>query len=599
MFPDPVASVCGRARQEGKPAPTDPGIASSSKRLILAALLVPTLLFVIVAWKDRTVVLDDARRDVLRTVAVFEQHARNVFETHSLVAAQIDERIRGMTWDEIANSEKLHQYLKSICDQYPQVQSVWLLDQSGTVRNSSVDLPEAPIVSSDRDFFTALSEKDVGNFISRPVIGRMNGYINFSLARRRTGRSNEFDGVIAVSIRPPYFIDFWRSIISRMDRSTTLLLRADGIILAREPFPNFEASGIGPYSRLMHAISLADAGSYRGISPIDGVERLFAYHKVDRFPVYIGHGVAVEDALAAWYQHLLIYGSFFALAALGLALTAAVAMRHAHREANALRGWRTTARQLTEEATRRAATEEQLRHSQKMDALGQMTGGVAHDFNNLLAIITGNLELLKLRTADLCSLHLIDRTLKGAESAEKLINSLLSFARRQPLRLERFDLNRALEDMADLMRQALGSNIALKMTLSPDLREIEADANQTSLAVLNIVVNARDAMQKGGTLQIETANRTLSGQPDDLVGSFVAVSFADTGSGIPRDLLSRVFEPFFTTKQAGEGTGLGLNMVYGFAKQSRGAVVIDSIVGQGTTITLYLAHAFVEAEKIK
>jgi signal transduction histidine kinase len=220
-----------------------------------------------------------------------------------------------------------------------------------------------------------------------------------------------------------------------------------------------------------------------------------------------------------------------------------------------------------------------------------MTGGVAHDFDNVLSIITGNLELVKLRTTDPRSVHLIDRALKGAESAEKSISSLLSFARRQPLQLERFDLNKALEDMAELMRQALGSKIHLNMVLSPTLGEIEADPNQTSLAILNIVVNARDAMPKGGRLQIETANQVLTGKPDGLVGSFVAARFADSGKGIPRHLLSRVFEPFFTTKNRGEGTGLGLSMVYGFANQSGGTVAIDSTVGQGTAMTLYLPRA--------
>jgi signal transduction histidine kinase len=565
-------------------------ITSSPRRLLVAAFLVPALLFLIVAWHDRALVLEDAKRDVLRTVAIFEQHARNVFETHVLVAAQINERVRGMTWEEIGNSDQLRQNLKSICDQYPQVQSLWLLDPAGIVRNSSLDLPDTPIVSADRDFFVTLREKDVGTFISSPMIGRMNGFVNFNLARRRTGRSNEFDGVIVVSIRPPYFVQFWRNVISRLDRSAMLLVRADGAVLAREPFPNYEASKLSPDSRLMRAITQADAGSYHAISPIDGVERIFAYRKVDRFPVYVGHGVAVEDALSVWRQHLFLYGSFFALATLGLGLMAA-AMRHASREANALNRWCAAARQLAEEAERRAATEEQLRQSQKMDALGQMTGGVAHDFNNVLSIITGNLELVKLRTTDPRSVHLIDRALKGAESAEKSISSLLSFARRQPLQLERFDLNKALEDMAELMRQALGSKIHLNMVLSPTLGEIEADPNQTSLAILNIVVNARDAMPKGGRLQIETANQVLTGKPDGLVGSFVAARFADSGKGIPRHLLSRVFEPFFTTKNRGEGTGLGLSMVYGFANQSGGTVAIDSTVGQGTAMTLYLPRA--------
>ena len=146
------------------------------------------------------------------------------------------------------------------------------------------------------------------------------------------------------------------------------------------------------------------------------------------------------------------------------------------------------------------------------------------------------------------------------------------------------------------MRQALGSKINLEMMLSPVALEVEADRNQTGLAVLNIVVNARDAMPEGGTLQIRTADQALNGEPDELVGSFVAVAFADTGGGIAPRVLSRFFEPFFTTKKPGEGTGLGLSMVYGFAKQSRGTVTINSVVGQGTTIILYLPRGRGEAK---
>jgi signal transduction histidine kinase len=374
-----------------------------------------------------------------------------------------------------------------------------------------------------------------------------------------------------------------------------LLVRADGTVLAREPFPNYEAPKLGPNSRLMRAIAQSDTGAYRTVSSMDGVERFYAYQKVDRFPVYVGYGIAVEDALAVWHQHLHVYGAFFAVATLGLTLIAAAAMRHARHEADALDHWRETARELAEEAERRASTEDQLRQSQKMEALGQMTGSVAHDFNNVLTIIIGNLELMKMETTDARFIHLIERALNGTASAGKLINALLSFARRQPLLYETFDINQKLEGMGELMRQALGSKINLEMTLSPVLWEVEADPNQTELAVLNIVVNARDAMPDGGAFQISTANQELSGEPDGLVGSFVVVAFADTGSGIAPHLLSRVFEPFFTTKRPGAGTGLGLSMVYGFAKQSGGTALIHSMVGQGTTIMLYLPRGYVEA----
>ncbi len=277
------------------------------------------------AWQDRRLVFHHTERDVLRTVDIFEQHARNVFQTHALVAAQIDERIRGMGWEEIAKSEELHQYLESISSRYPQAESLWLLDSVGIVRNSSLVLPQKPINAADEDFFIELGKGDAGDFISRPAVGKVRGLLHFNLARRRTSGTKEFDGVIVVTVHPTYFIQFWRSVVTLQDQTAMVLIRADGTVLAREPYPHYEAPQLGPESPFMREIGQAPAGgTYRAISPLDGIERFFAYRKIDGFPVYVGYGVAVQDAAAVWHQHLIAYGGFFAIATLGLTAIAAV-----------------------------------------------------------------------------------------------------------------------------------------------------------------------------------------------------------------------------------------------------------------------------------
>jgi PAS domain S-box-containing protein len=244
--------------------------------------------------------------------------------------------------------------------------------------------------------------------------------------------------------------------------------------------------------------------------------------------------------------------------------------------------------------TDRVALESQLRQSQKMEAVGQLTGGVAHDFNNILTVIMGMTEVLAgevsadPRLAPLVA-AIDEATSRGAE----LTRRMLAFARKQPLQPLIVDLNQIVSGTTAMLRRTLGEDIAVKLVLADDLWPALADRSQIEDALLNLAVNARDAMPSGGRLVIETANVHLDEQYaahnlEVTPGDYVSVSVSDSGGGIPPDVLERVFEPFFTTKEVGRGTGLGLSMVYGFAKQSGGHVKIYSEVGHGTRITLYL-----------
>ena len=432
-----------------------------------------------------------------------------------------------MTWDEIATSEQLQRDLAKIQNQYPQVQSLWLIDPTGIVRNSNLVLPGSPINAADRDFFVALREHDLGTFISHPIIGRLRGFVNFNVALRRTGAAKAFDGVIVVSVHPTYFTDFWKKIAPNRDKAVKLV-RQDGVILAREPLPEVEKL-LGADNPLMKAIHAADIGTLRMVSDGDGLERFYGYRKIDAYPVYLAYGVGTGTSLDRWYQHLAVYGCFFGLAAIGLTLLAVAATRRAQREATALHHWQAAAQRLREEGERRTAIEDQLRQSQKMDALGQMTSGIAHDFSNILTIIIGNIELLSLRVTEPRCAALVKTALNAAERGVKATQSLLALARQQPVRTEIFDANEALLNMSELILQALGPNIRLDMLLDPGVRPVRADLNQTNLAVLNVVVNARDAMPDGGILTIQTTNVSLAGETDCVFGDFAAIAISDTG----------------------------------------------------------------------
>ena len=307
----------------------------------------------------------------------------------------------------------------------------------------------------------------------------------------------------------------------------------------------------------------------------------------------------------------------------GIASQAAVAIdnarlyRAAQREIEERRGAEAALRNLNEtleqrvaeEVAERAKAEDALRQSQKMEAVGQLTGGIAHDFNNLLTIVTGNIDMAarSLEAAsnpDARARRALGNALKGAERAAALTQRLLAFSRRQSLAPKPVDADRLVGGMSELVHRALGETVKLEIVTSPGLWRVEADPNQLESAILNLAVNAKDAMPEGGTVTVETANARLdeayaAEHAEVAPGQYVVIAVTDTGTGMSKETVARVFEPFFTTKEVGRGTGLGLSMVYGFVKQSGGHVKIYSEEGHGTTVKIYLPRLISDIEDDK
>jgi PAS domain S-box-containing protein len=251
-------------------------------------------------------------------------------------------------------------------------------------------------------------------------------------------------------------------------------------------------------------------------------------------------------------------------------------------------------RQLRAQIEERERVEEELRQMQRLEAVGQLTSGVAHDFNNLLTVVTGAVELIDRDPNHAGTARRISMIRTAAQRGARLTGQLLAFARKQRLEPKPIDLNDAVVHMDDLLRGTLGGTVRLQIVLKPDLWPALVDQAQLELVVLNLAINARDAMPVGGALTIETTNATLgpAGSPHEPdAGEYVAISVTDAGTGMPPEVLERAFEPFFTTKGPGKGSGLGLAQVYGFAKQSGGGVRIDSRIGEGTSVTVYLPRA--------
>ena len=347
----------------------------------------------------------------------------------------------------------------------------------------------------------------------------------------------------------------------------------------------FGRNGLPP--PLLHELPETGESAMRGVAPITSAGQRIgtAIYEIDRDPLY--RRLTRYATLAA-----LFVLAALVVTSLGVAQTA---LRRANRElgdrAEALAQANTL---LHEQMEERAKAEDQLRQSQKMQALGQLTGGIAHDFNNMLTVIQGSADMLaRPEMPDPKRIRFAKAIVQAAGNAAALTSQLLAFARRQPLKPEQLDINEAISEMRDLIDRTMGERIKIVTELGSSRCWIQVDRAQLQSAILNIASNARDAMPDGGRLVITTSDCT-----DDGGCRRIALKIRDTGAGMDADTLGRVFEPFFTTKTTGRGTGLGLSQVYGFVSQSGGNVDVESLVGEGTTVTLELPCVESEATEI-
>ncbi len=291
----------------------------------------------------------------------------------------------------------------------------------------------------------------------------------------------------------------------------------------------------------------------------------------------------VRTSVEPFAQRLARYGAIMLLAIMaGLVAIVVAVSAAAQRRINAA---------LRAEIAEREAAEERLRQAQKMQAVGQLTGGIAHDFNNLLTPIIGGLEIITTVTAEPRTRSLAANALEAARRGAKLTGQLLAFSRTHRLSTAAVPVNELIENMQELLRHTIGPSVKVRLALDPDCGVALGDANQIENAVLNLAINARDAMPEGGTLTIATSREVVTVDGELAAGDYVAIAIADTGSGMSPEVLARATEPFFTTKEVGKGTGLGLAQVYGVAQQFNGTLRIESEVGVGTTIRMLLPAA--------
>jgi signal transduction histidine kinase len=546
------------------------------RSVVAAAIVLPLGFLAAFAWMTYDVALTDAQTLVRRTVDVFHENTLKIFETQELILRQVTLLATMLPMQSIGRD--LSDVLKELQEGRDQIAAIWIMDQLGEVRASSTSVT-AGLNGADRDYFQAQRDGNIGTFVGKAFTGRVTGRSSFGFSRRLLSRDGSFTGIASISVSSDYFSEFFRRTAPEIGH-VAFLIRDDGAPLARDPpVPNpppFVAE-----DPLMRAIAAADSGVLWRVSQIDGIERLYGYRRVAGYPVIVTMAVPRSAIIEPWLRHLMFAALVTTAAMLALSIMTGVALRETRREEAALV-------RLLAEARHREEMEDRLRHAQKLEALGQMTGSVAHDFGNLLMPILANLQLLRGKLDDARAPARINDALAAAELGAKLVRSLLAFSRQQPLEFTSVDANAVIAGMAALLQHALTPRHRLALELAPRLWPTYADATQLQLAVLNLVINARDAMGEAGAVRISTENRTLAGEQNGLVGEFVAISVADTGAGMTPDILARAFEPFFTTKEKGTGTGLGLASVYGFTRQCGGSATIESAPGKGTTVTIYL-----------
>lgn len=549
--------------------------------LILASVLIPLLLYTATVWKVYQSILNENRRAALRTVQTLAQHARNVFETHQLVAERVNDRIKGMSWRDIGASDELQAYLAEIQLDYPQIEAIWLADRFGILRNASHRLPAKPVSIAERDYFQSLRHGKtpwhIGHIIQPLVLDKS----NFNVAYRREGNNKGFDGVIVVTALPEYFSKFWKTAAPKPD-NTIILMRTDGALLASYPAFPVGTAVLPPDSAHLAAISKKAAfGSYTATDPHDDIQRLYAFHRLEKYGLYIVYGTSRESIMAEWRRHALNYAILFLLATTALVLLARsnrqLLLEMEQRIERRTEQLSSLNNDLAAEIAVRKETEQKLLEAKRLEAIGQIAGGVAHEVRNPLNAILFVTEALFKEPVftdnpalDEYMVHI--RT--QVRRLSHLMNDLLELGKPIPPSILR------PVALAEFCREAFAT-LQLSDTVQADRLHLLIDGDTEGLLVLadrtklqqsliNLLENALQNSPENSAVSLCLSRSVQS----DVTGPIALLRIVDAGHGIPEELLPRLFEPFFTNRTG--GTGLGLSLVKHYIDSMGGDVQITN-----------------------
>ncbi len=551
------------------------------KIVMVASVALPVALFSYASWVSYKSAVVHTDEQLGANLDIISEQANKIFQSIDLSFASLRAIVGDLSDDEIrAQEQTLHLKLRQLDQVLGAIDALAIVDKNGDALVSSSIYPVPRDLNvADRDYFKAHVQQDAGTYVGEVVTPRVRPNTLFGVSRRRA-QNGEFAGAFIVFAVPKIFSDFYEKLALNQPGTSLALARGDGAILARYPAPPGDMTRFSPTSGFRTAVNADPRGGIvTSNNSIEGVQRRVGYRPLGYGNLYVSDGRSTSQTTMDWLSGLSVHLIFGVPATIFLFTLVLLVMRRTQ--------------EFYAEAERRELAEQSLRQAQKMEAVGQLTGGVAHDFNNLLTIIIGNLGIAKRGVVEARSERALDNALTGAQRAAQLTQRLLAFSRRQPLNPRAVDPNRLIVGISDLLTRSLGETVQLETIGGAGTWNVEVDASELESTLLNLAVNARDAMPEGGKLTIETSNAYLDEQycrhhEGITPGQYVLIAVTDNGTGMSRETVEKAFEPFFTTKEAGKGTGLGLSQVYGFMKQSGGHVKIYSEIGEGTTISLYL-----------
>jgi signal transduction histidine kinase/ActR/RegA family two-component response regulator len=558
------------------------GVARWYRIAMIGSIALPAVLYAVVAALTHVQAIDGARERLERASRIAQEHADRVVETNEVLSRSLVNAVDALPEQEILHRRaELHEQLARLVSGLPQIHSLWIWGSDGRPLASSRFADPPAINVSDREYFQwAESHRGDDWFVSRPLVSRSTGELFFNFTRRREDAKGHFLGAVSVSLYPSFFVDFYRELARREHGLEVLLVRTDGAIVAGNVAAR-EQEWMRDAVLLKSLRAGGPSGEIAEPAGGDSDARRFAYRRIEHLPLYAIVSLDRATILSEWRREMGVLGAFAFPLAAGLAFVCWLAQRNALQLAAAMHAYR-------DEVDQRNRAEAALRQAQKLEALGQITGGVAHDFNNVLMVVATSNELARRQVAaGDSSARAFAAVEQAVKTGTQLTRQLLTFARRQPLQASTILLQQMLPPLLSLIQTTVGGAIRVEGSVDEALGPVHIDRAEFELALINLAVNARDAMPAGGTLEVRAALAPLQAT-DPVGGRFASVAVSDTGEGIPPEIRERVFEPFFTTKRPGVGTGLGLAQVYGFAVQAGGDVRVDSAVGVGTTVTLRL-----------